>query len=490
MSMWGGRFTGDLDDAVKRLNDSFGFDCRLWREDIEGSIAYAKALERAGVLSRQEAAQIVAALDELTETLGDADLPFTVHRSPFTGSPESSENADLPFTVHRSPFTDNAPEDIHSCIESLLKDRIGPLAGKLHTGRSRNDQVATDTRLYVRNAIDAISTAIKRLQSTLTNLAEQEIETVMPGYTHLQHAQPILLSHHLLAYFWMLQRDRERLIEVRKRVNVLPLGSGALAGSTVNLDRHFLAEQLQFEDISQNSLDAVSDRDYILEFLSASSILSMHLSRFAEEIILWNTREFGFIELDDSVTTGSSMMPQKKNPDVAELARAKPGRIYGHLIALLTVLKGQPLAYNKDLQEDKEGLFDTVDTLLILLPAFDSMLSTARFNRKRMAEAALGDFSTATDLADFLVKAGVPFREAHETIGKIVAGCVQKGKALEDLSSAELAAHHPALAAAPTGWDAVHACLKARELPGGTGPSAVKAQLEQARRTLVQPQRG
>ncbi len=454
-NLWGGRFTGSMDDSVKRLNDSFSFDGRLWRFDIQGSIAYAAALEDAGILSVDESCAIREGLAKIEKDVDAGTVEF-----------------------------DPDAEDVHSAVEGLLKDRIGAVAGKLHTGRSRNDQVATDTRLYLRSAIDEISTLVKILQETFLGQAESELETVLPGLTHLQHAQPVLLSHHLMAYFWMLQRDRERLGELRRRVNVMPLGSAALAGSTVKLDRQRLAQALGFEKVSENSMDAVGDRDYIVEFLAASSLIAMHLSRFAEEIILWNTQEFGYIELDDSVTTGSSIMPQKKNPDVAELARGKPGRIYGHLMGLLTVLKGLPLAYNKDLQEDKEGLFDTVDTLAALLPAFTKMVSSTKFNRERMKKSLYGDFSTTTDLADVLVQSGMPFRDAHSVIGKLVRYCIDNGKPLEEVQPDELAVFAPVLAPTKRGWDSVLASLAARNIGGGTGPDAIREQILKAKAAL------
>jgi argininosuccinate lyase len=450
-NLWGGRFTASMDESVKRLNDSFSFDWRLWRHDIQGSIAYAAALQDAGILSAPECAQITQGLVGIEKDALEGDI------------------------------FDPGSEDVHTAVESLLRERIGAVAGKLHTGRSRNDQVATDTRLYVRECIGNVQVLIRNLQKTLCSLAEREMETVLPGFTHLQHAQPVLLSHHLLAYFWMLQRDLERMADCQKRVNVMPLGSAALAGSTVKLDRSKLAKSLGFDSISSNSMDAVSDRDYIVEFLSASSLLLVHLSRFAEEIILWNSPEFGYIDLDDSVTTGSSIMPQKKNPDVAELARGKPGRVIGHLMGLLLVLKGLPLAYNKDLQEDKEGLFDTVDTLQVMLPAFDKMLATAHFKAGRMAQALHGDFSTTTDLADYLVRAGMPFREAHEVIGRLVKHCIDSSRDLEELSPDELAAFSPALRDAPTGPVGIQASLRARNLAGGTGPEAVRDQLCKAK---------
>jgi argininosuccinate lyase len=439
-----------MDESAKRLNDSFSFDWRLWRHDIQGSIAYAAALQEAGILTASECAEITQGLVSIEKDALEGDI------------------------------FDPQSEDVHSAVESLLRERIGPVAGKLHTGRSRNDQVATDTRLYIRESISKVHSLILNLQKTLAVLAEREMETVLPGFTHLQHAQPVLLSHHLLAFFWMLQRDKERFEDCLKRVNVMPLGSAALAGSTVKLNREKLAEQLGFASVSSNSMDAVSDRDYMVEFLSASSLLLVHLSRFAEEIILWNSPEFGYIDLDDSVTTGSSIMPQKKNPDVAELARGKPGRVVGHLMGLLLVLKGLPLAYNKDLQEDKEGLFDTVDTLFVMLPAFDKMLSTAKFSKDRMAKALHGDFSTTTDLADYLVRAGMPFREAHEVIGRLVKHCIDSGRDLESLTPDELAAFSPSLRDAPTGPAGIQESLKARNLTGGTGPDAVKEQLAKA----------
>ena len=469
-NLWGGRFAGTTDETVKRFNDSFRFDWRLWREDIEGSIAYAGALGEAGILSPNETKAICSGLQAICQEIQDSIGAQNSAGSSLGAGPKE--------------LTSVEAEDIHSYVEGRLRENIGPLAGKLHTGRSRNDQVATDTRLYVRRQIQAVLGAICVFQGTLTALAERELETVLPGLTHMQHAQPVLLAHHLLAYFWMLQRDRERFQDLLKRVNVLPLGSGALAGTTAPIDRHRLAQNLGFDRVSENSMDAVSDRDYIVEFLSASSLLLVHLSRLAEEVILWNTPEFGFIDLTDEVTTGSSMMPQKKNPDVAELARAKPGRVAGNLMALFTVLKGLPLAYNKDLQEDKEGLFDTAETLEILLPAFNRMMETARFNRERMANAVKGDFSTATDLADVLVQSGMPFREAHEIVGQIVGHCLAQGAALEDLTPEELARFAPALAGASTGWEAVLACLGARNVPGGTGPDSVRFQLDQAKNLL------
>ena len=453
--LWGGRFDAPTDALIERLNNSLAFDGRLWRQDIAGSIAHAAMLGETGIVTAEESAQLVAGLEELANELevGKAFLP-----------PDA--------------------EDVHSAVEALLKEKIGSVAGKLHTARSRNDQVATDTRLYLRDEIARIDAETAELQKTLLDLADREMETILPGFTHLQHAQPVLLSHHLLAYFWMLDRDRERFADTKKRLNRSPLGAGALAGTGFPIDRQSTANALGFERVIENSLDAVSDRDYIVEFLSAASLIMVHLSRFAEEIILWNSPEFRFILLDDGVTTGSSIMPQKKNPDVAELARGKAGRVFGDLMNLLVLLKGLPLAYNKDMQEDKEPLFDAVDTLLLVLPAMNKTLATAQFHRKRMREATQGDFSTATDLADFLAARGAPFREAHEMVGRIVRDCMERGVGLESLDAAALAAYSPLLAAEPEAAInvlTVEYSVSARRSEGGTAPGAVRNQWEMAR---------
>ncbi len=453
--LWGGRFSGSTDEIVERLNNSLHFDSRLWRQDIEGSIAHATMLGEAAIIPVSDAESIVAGLKAIATGLEDGSIRL-----------------------------DPSAEDIHSAVEQILRERIGPIAGKLHTARSRNDQVATDTRLYLREVIGAISEEVASFQRTLLQLAEREIDTVLPGYTHLQHAQPILLAHHLLAYFWMLDRDRGRLADCAKRLNLLPLGAGALAGTSFPINRDRVAELLGFAGVIENSLDAVSDRDFALEFLSAASIHMVHLSRLAEEIILWNSPEFGFVELDDSVTTGSSIMPQKKNPDVAELARGKAGRVFGDLLALLTVMKGLPLAYNKDMQEDKELLFDAVDTLQMVLPAFHKTLATATFMRERMASALSRDFSTATDLADFLVKTGMPFRDAHHIVGTIVRHCMNDGIGLEDLSKDDLAGFSPAFNSEACAEATVSASVGARKVRGGTAREAVLAQLDMVRAAL------
>lgn len=453
--LWGGRFEGETDTLIERLNNSLAFDARLWPQDIQASIAHAEMLGATDILTSAESATLVLGLQSLAMELesGAATLP-----------PDA--------------------EDVHTAVEGLLRERIGSVAGKLHTARSRNDQVATDTRLYLRSEIDSLDRELAALQQTLLELAEREQETVLPGYTHLQHAQPVLLAQHLLAYFWMLDRDRERLADTRKRTNRLPLGAGALAGTGFPIDRARVAQALGFEQLLENSMDAVADRDYALEFLAVAAILMTHLSRLGEEIVLWNSVEFGFILLDDSVTTGSSIMPQKKNPDVAELARGKAGRVFGDLIALLTVMKGLPLAYNKDMQEDKEPLFDAVDTLHLVVPSLDRTLRTARFQRERMAASTRSDFSTATDLADYLVRKGLAFREAHDLVGRIVAHCLNAGIGLEDLESETLAGFSPVLAADSAGAMTamtVEACISARRSAGGTAPDAVRAQWEQAR---------
>ena len=370
-------------------------------------------------------------------------------------------------------------------VESLLTERLGPVAGKLHTARSRNDQVATDLRLYVREAIDGLREQIGAVQATLIGLAEAHLDTLLPGMTHLQHAQPVRLAHHLLAYFWMLARDKERLTEARARVNVLPLGAGALAGTTFPINRQRVAELLGFDGVIPNSLDAVSDRDFAIETVSALALVMLHLSRLSEELILWNSPEFGWVVMGDNVTTGSSIMPQKKNPDVAELVRGKTGRVYGDLTALLTLMKGLPLAYNKDMQEDKESVFDALDTVQLCLSVLNTLLQNTEFKTEKMAAALRGDFSTATDLADYLVRQSLPFRQAHEVVGKIVGDCVRRGVVLEDLTEEELAAASPLFAGVNAAkLVSPRGSADARSAFGGTGRDAVVLQLEQARKDL------
>jgi argininosuccinate lyase len=403
--LWGGRFTKSAEEWVDEFGASISFDQELVMEDITGSIAHVTMLAKTGILTAEEAEQIKKGLETLKVQASNDELEFSV-----------------------------ALEDIHLNLESKLTDLIGPVGGKLHTGRSRNDQVATDIHLYLRDQVKMVIDLVAELQQALIQKAEAHIETLMPGYTHLQRAQPISFAHHLMAYFWMLERDKQRYTESLKRINISPLGAGALAGTTFPIDREYSAELLGFDGIYENSLDAVSDRDFILEFHSNSSILMMHLSRLSEEIILWSSQEFRFIELDDSFSTGSSIMPQKKNPDMAELIRGKTGRVYGNLIGLLTVLKGLPLAYNKDMQEDKEGLFDSVKTISGSLKIFAGMINTMKVNSGVMETATKQDFSNATELADYLSNKGMPFREAHEVVGKLVLLCVQKKCYLSDLT--------------------------------------------------------
>ena len=455
--LWAGRFAQETDALVHQFNASLRFDRRLWPQDIQGSIAHVKMLGECGIIPVSEAETIVHGLETLAEDLE-------------TGAAKLNPDA----------------EDVHMATETLLTERLGPVAGKLHTARSRNDQVATDIRLYVREAIDGIQERIGAFQETLIGLAEEHLDTLLPGMTHLQHAQPVRLAHHLLAYFWMLARDDERLGQARARVNILPLGAGALAGTTFPIDRRRVADLLHFAGVAENSLDAVSDRDFAIETVADLALLMMHLSRLCEELILWNSHEVGWVEMGDNVTTGSSIMPQKKNPDVAELVRGKTGRVYGDLLALLTVMKGLPLAYNKDMQEDKESLFDALDTAHVCLSVMNTLLQNTTFHRERMAASLHGDFSTATDLADYLVRQGLPFRQAHEVVGKIVGDCVRQGRALEDLTRDDLTAASPLFAGAdPQALAGPRGSADARQAFGGTGRDAVIAQIHRAKSRLT-----
>ncbi|WP_144610557.1 argininosuccinate lyase [Bacillus altitudinis] len=402
--LWGGRFQKTPEKWVDEFGASIHFDKQLVKEDLTGSLAHASMLNKCGIIGDEEAAAIKDGLNTLMKKAEEDELDFSVDY-----------------------------EDIHLNLEKMLIDEIGPLGGKLHTARSRNDQVATDMHLYLNNQVEHIIELISSFQTVLVEKAEQHVETIFPGYTHLQRAQPISFAHHMLAYFWMLERDKARFQDSLKRINVSPLGCGALAGTTFPIDREYTAELLGFDHIYENSLDGVSDRDFILEFLSNSSLVMMHLSRLCEEIILWCSQEFKFIELDDTYATGSSMMPQKKNPDMAELIRGKTGRVYGNLMGLLTIMKGLPLTYNKDLQEDKEGMFDTVKTIAGSLQIFTGMIQTMTVNEDVMKKATKEDFSNATEVADYLAKKGMPFREAHEIVGKLVYTCIQKGIYLSDL---------------------------------------------------------
>ena len=445
---WGGRFQEPTDKDVEAFTASIHFDRRLYRQDIEGSIAHARMLASRKIITKKEEKAILAGL----KTIGK-----DIEAGRFVFNPDD--------------------EDIHMAIEKSLISRIGKAGGKLHTGRSRNDQVSLDMRLYLRDEIRRILELLSIFKKSLTDLAKKEIKTIMPGYTHLQKAQPVLLSHHLLAYWEMIDRDEARLLDCQKRVNILPLGAAALAGTNLPIDRKQVADLLNFPAISENSMDTVSDRDFIAEFIFATCLIMMHLSRFCEDLILWSSSEFGFVEISDSFTTGSSIMPQKKNPDVAELVRGKTGRVYGHLVSLLTVLKGLPMTYNRDLQEDKEPLFDTVDTVKGCVKTLASMIRHLQFNRLRMREEAAKGFSTATDLAEYLVMKGVPFRESHGIVGRLVAYGIRSGKALHDLTLSEYRKFYQ-------GFDEdIFACLKienavnAKNSLGGTAEKNVRKRL-------------
>jgi argininosuccinate lyase len=452
--LWGGRFNGVTDELMKRFNDSIAFDRRLYRSDIQGSIAYAAALAESGLITQQENEIICEGLDKV--------------QSEF----ESGAFQILP-----------GDEDIHTAVERRLGELVGPVAGKLHTGRSRNDQVATDMRLYLLSEISALGVAVKRLQAAIVTKSEQHIGIVMPGYTHLQHAQPLLFSHWLMSYFWKLERDSARLADLGKRTSILPLGCGALAGNPFRIDREALAEKLGFSGVAENSVDAVSDRDFVVEFLAWASILQVHLSSLAEDLIIWSSREFGFLQVDEAYATGSSLMPQKRNPDSLELVRGKTGRVIGHLLGLLMTLKGLPSSYNKDLQEDKEGLFDVIDSLLVELPVVESVIRTLNVNAQRMS-AALDDSMLATDLADYLVRKGVPFRRSHELVGKAVKRSELLGVSLRDLPLPEYVRIDGAFGGDVTEVFDFRASVEARDARGGTATASVREQLARARECL------
>ncbi len=456
---WGARFASSPDERLEAFNASIGFDARLLREDIRGSVAHVRMLGRQGIVPTEDAAAIEDGLWRVWDEAERGDLAFVL-----------------------------ADEDIHTGVERRLRELIGPVAGKLHTARSRNDQVATDLRLWTKGALQELAARVLDLDAALIAVAADHDDVVMPGYTHLQRAQPVLLAHHILAYAAMLERDLDRLRDAERRTDVSPLGSGALAGVTFPIDRAGTATELGFAAVSANSLDAVGDRDFVLDTLYACAVIAVHLSRLSEEIVLWSSAEFRFLDLDDAFATGSSIMPQKKNADIAELARGKTGRVVGHLVATLTTLKGLPLAYNKDLQEDKEGLFDAVDTLLAVLDVLPPMLRTARFRGDRLAAAAAADFSLATDAADLLARRGVPFREAHGVIGRLVASCLEQGRDFADLSPEEWAAVHPVFATERPPLTAL-ASAAARDVPGGTAPVRVRAALGAAAETLAEARR-
>jgi argininosuccinate lyase len=453
---WGGRFTEPLDTFVERFTASVGFDQRLADHDIQGSIAHARMLGKVGVISEAERDAIVTGLEAIRADIASGEWVWS-----------------------------ESLEDVHMNIENELVARIGEVGKKLHTGRSRNDQVATDVRLYLRDQIDAIAERIRQVCVALADIAEAEAETLMPGFTHMQVAQPITFGHHMLAWLEMLERDHGRLEDCRRRVNVMPLGSAALAGTSFPLDREFTARELGFESVSRNALDAVSDRDFLIEFCAAASLILVHLSRWSEELVLWASPQFEFVELPDRFCTGSSIMPQKKNPDVPELVRGKSGRVSGHLMALLMLMKGQPLAYNRDNQEDKEPLFDTVDTVMDCLCAYAEMLPAIQIKRENMRRAAQRGFSTATDLADYLVGKGLAFREAHRVVGQVVAHAAKEGKELTELTLGELKRFAAAIEQDAFEVLTIEGSAAARTLPGGTAPDTVKRAARAARARLL-----
>ena len=453
--LWGGRFKQSTDTLMEAFSASISFDKRLYDCDIEGSIAHCKMLARCKIITTAESNKIIKGLKRILRECDEGRFKFS-----------------------------DSLEDIHMNIENRLREIIGPVAGKLHTARSRNDQVCLDIRLYLRKEIDDIVGEINRLTKALITIAKKNINHLIPGYTHLQRAQPVLLSHHLLAYVEMMLRDKERFLDAYKRINVMPLGSAALAGTNFPIDRKITAKLLGFPEISHNSMDAVADRDFAAEFCSASALTMMHLSRFCEEVVIWNSSEFGFLELSDSFTTGSSIMPQKKNPDAAELIRGKSGRVFGNLVSLLTLMKGLPLAYNKDLQEDKEPLFDTAETVKVCLRIFTDMMKSAKFVPITQKELESSGFLTATDLADYLVLKGVPFREAHELTGKTVAFCLEKKKTLTDLSLAQLRKISKRFDEEVFDHIALQNSIDRKNIYGGTAKNQVRAQITRLTKKL------
>lgn len=452
---WGGRFRENLDGTADSFNSSLRFDRRLYAQDIEGTIAHCRMLAKQEIMDGDDASRIISALGEIKREMDRGELPAS-----------------------------DDHEDIHTLVEKALIEKVGAMGEMVHAGRSRNDQVSLDTRLYIREAVGRVLDLIRQTRKALVDLAEKNIDLIMPGYTHLQPAQPVLLAHHLLAYFEMLKRDRERFQECLARAGVLPLGSAALAGTTFPLDRRMVADELGFKEISNNSMDAVSDRDFVLEYLFDASLLMMHLSRFSEEIIIWASREFGFVILPDAFCTGSSIMPQKKNPDVLELIRGKTGRVYGNLMTLLTVMKGLPLTYNKDMQEDKEALFDTVDTVEHCLTVFCMLLGKMTFNGEAMKKASTEGYLMATDLADYLVRKGMTFRKAHETVGRIVLFAMDRGKSLQELTLKELKGFERRIAGDVFDWLDPVSAIKKRNLQGGTGSDVVRSSIMKARREV------
>lgn len=455
MKLWGGRFTKETNQLVHNFNASLSFDQKFYHQDIEGSIAHVKMLAKQGILTTEDRDAIIEGLEGIRRDLESGALTFTAEH-----------------------------EDIHSFVEAVLTEHIGEAGKRLHTGRSRNDQVALDMKLYTRDEIDELDGLVKSLLEELLKLMEENLDTYMPGFTHLQKAQPITLAHHMGAYFEMFDRDRSRLSDIRKRMNCCPLGSGALAGTTYPLDREYTAELLGFDGPTLNSMDSVADRDYVIELLSALSTIAMHLSRFCEEIIIWNTNEYQFVEIDDSYSTGSSIMPQKKNPDIAELIRGKTGRVYGALVSILTTMKGIPLAYNKDMQEDKELTFDAIDTVKGCLALFTGMISTMTFKKDAMEASAKNGFTNATDAADYLVNHGVAFRDAHGIVGQLVLYCIEKGIALDDMSLEEFQAISPVFEEDIYDAISMQTCVKKRMTIGAPGQDAMKKVIEACRERL------
>ena len=458
--LWGGRFTGATDDLVYAFNASINFDKRLYKQDIQGSMAHVKMLAKQGILTSEDEKAILQGLDEILKGIEDGSLQIT-----------------------------SEYEDIHSFVEAVLTDKIGDAGKRLHTGRSRNDQVALDMKLYVRDEIDRTVDLLTELLQTILTMMENNVETYMPGFTHLQKAQPVTLAHHMGAYFEMFRRDQGRLFDCRTRLNECPLGSGALAGTTYPLDRAYTAELLGFDGPTRNSMDSVSDRDYCLEYLSALSIIMMHLSRLSEEIIIWNSNEYGFVELDDAYSTGSSIMPQKKNPDIAELTRGKCGRVYGDLMGLLTTMKGIPLAYDKDIQEDKEQTFDAIDNTQGCIKLMSGMLATMKFNCKVMEKSAMNGFTNATDAADYLVGKGIPFRDAHSYVGKIVLYCIDKNISIEEMSVEELKSICPVFEDDVYDAISLKTCVEKRLTYGAPGSEAMN-KIIQINKKYIEEQRG
>ena len=453
--LWGGRFQKATDKKVDDFNSSIRFDKRMYRQDIRGSIAHARMLGAQGIIPAEDSKKIAAELENILADIDAGKVEFLIDA-----------------------------EDIHMNIEKILTDRIGEAGKRLHTGRSRNDQVALDIRMFLMDENEEIAQMLIELMKTLTELAKKHTDTVMPGYTHLQKAQPITFAHHCMAYFEMFRRDYMRLCDCKERTNVMPLGSGALAGTTYPLDRRFVAEQLGFADITRNSLDGVSDRDFVIELAGCLSLIMMHLSRFCEELILWSSHEFSFIEMDDAYSTGSSIMPQKKNPDVAELIRGKTGRVYGHLMGLLTTMKGLPLAYNKDMQEDKEPIFDSIDTVKLCLPVFCDMIATMTVKKDNMLKGAKGGFTNATDAADYLVKKGMPFREAHSVIGNLVFYCIEHNKSLDDLSIDEYKTFSDIFEDDIYTAVSMETCVNDRKVEGGPAKAAVANAIKESEEFL------